>query len=318
MSGAEAQPEPFDPRPLLGWLAAGGARDVVLACGEHPDGPDLRADRLGQSADPVLVLLPGCLAEQPPAFLLELLTAGAARVGVMLDGCLATDATTALVEHARALLWALAQSDRLVGLPAPGPGAQPIPLVHRAGALPVSRRALLGRHGEPPPPVAGHPGERLAAALVTLAGSPAGAREALAGSPAPAIGLRAPGCCGHGACVRACPESALELSVTSLGPAGTGSRQHVLDFDPVRCTGCGACLTVCPVQALAGGPPMTWAEVLRGRVRLRAGLAAMCRRCGGPVDGAGERCGPCRDRAADPFGSRLPPGFTRRRVAGGA
>lgn len=309
MTGVAAQAGLFDPGALLGWLAAEPVGDLVLACGEHPDGADLRVDPSASSGEPILVLLPGCVAREPRALIVELLAAGAARVLVAADGCAAEDDTGVLVDGLRDLLAALGQADRVLALPAAGPSGRACPRVHHAGSLPVTRRTLLGRPVPPAPAVPGSPAERLAAAVVAVSGSVAAARAALAGVASDAIELRAPGCCGHGACARACPESALTVEVTELG--ASGSRQHVLEFDPARCTGCRACLTVCPVGAMTGGRALTWAEVLGGRLRVHAGLTRTCRRCGGPVDGAGERCGPCRGRAADPFGSRLPPGFTR-------
>jgi len=86
-------------------------------------------------------------------------------------------------------------------------------------------------------------------------------------------------CVACHACLRVCPEQALQLEP---GPAGAPG-QSSLHLEHARCTGCGLCVDVCEHQSIR---VEVWAEPERARIPLRD---AVCRRCGAPFQMPAER-----------------------------
>jgi ferredoxin len=85
--------------------------------------------------------------------------------------------------------------------------------------------------------------------------------------------------------------------------------QFQLTFDPARCTDCGQCIQICPESAFERSGEYLWSSLLAGeRVGLRVGLIRRCARCGVGHGGSGDLCAVCAYRAANPFGSTMPPG----------
>lgn len=183
----------------------------------------------------------------------------------------------------------------------------------RVNMVPMSRRALLGRPdgldlAEP----SAHPTERLVSVLRELAGG-RDPGTLLDDIPTGVPRLTAAACAGSAVCSQTCPVGALTVTSVVLAKA-TEQRlemaQFELTFAPGRCTDCGQCLQVCPEQALVRSGDYLWSSLLApGDVRLRVGLVRRCARCGGPHGRLGELCGVCAYRAANPFGSSMPPGW---------
>lgn len=324
-----------DTRPLHRWLAAEDTpTKVVVACFEHDN---LTAWRTPVTVEAqVLYRLEGCVADTPPAALLEILAAGAAQVDVLLDGCRDPSAAQEVVDHATRIAAAVDHDRPILVVSGPVPRA-PHPserssrswlkdhsarspeLVRLldARSMPVPRRILIGAARSLPAPDP-HPGVRLHAVV----------RELLGDDPVPAeldeiatgmAWLEAPGCGGAGVCVRACPVEALTLQMTDL-TAGEMSpkppiQQFELTIEPARCIDCGLCVDLCPESAISRVGALSWTQAFESDKRtLRAGLVRRCSRCGSPSRSAGTVCDVCAFRTANPFGSRLPSGFTRKRT----
>jgi ferredoxin len=227
---------------LRRWLAAATVPNAVLvACREHEHLDAWRAP--GPRAPQVLYRLGGCLADLPPAALLEILAGGAVSVTGLLDGCANPSAARNVLAYAGRIAAAVTVDQSVHALTNP-PQATPEPgdLPDRRGrsrrrtrppttarelevldarAMPVSRRALVGLGGALGN-VHAHPGLRLYAVV----------RELLAGAPLPselediatgAARLEAAECCGNGVCVRTCPSQALTLTITDLTQAGVST-----------------------------------------------------------------------------------------------
>ena len=299
----------------------------------------------------VVHLLSGCLGELPPAAVLEIVAAGAREVVGLLDGCAAPDDARRVLDEAATIALALDLDQQVIAqsaspgsadssLPAPRrglPGAsrrRAAPLLD-AEHMPVARRILLAAPG--PGDATGtagpemHPDLRMRAVLRGLLGArpvPAALGDLLVGAGV----LAAPGCGGTGTCVQVCPVQALSLTMTDLtAPAATsaggaeearpvpgGARrsadmeQFVLSVDASRCIDCGACVDVCQEGAMTRAGSMTLSQTLAATPTvLRAGLVRRCTRCGSAHRGEGDLCTVCAERAREPFGSRLPPGFRR-------
>jgi ferredoxin len=204
-----------------------------------------------------------------------------------------------------------------------------------ARAMPVSRRALAGLGGALGQ-LETHPGLRLYAVVRELLGAapvPSGLADIATG----AAQLEAAQCCGSGVCVRTCPTRALTLMVTDLidgaaasaqdgaGPtrapqvvggaafSDAGLQQFVLTVDPAACIDCGQCVEVCPESAMSRVGSLPWAQALRGLpTTLRVWMVRRCSRCGVAIRTPEPLCAVCAFRTVEPFGSQLPPGFTRQ------
>jgi ferredoxin len=307
-----------DTRPLRHWLHSADGPHLVICCVEHPDpGAWSRAvigvgGSRGQSSELAVVQLATCLADVNPAVLLELVAGGARGITVVLDGCASPCAAEAVVARADSFLLALGRPetvDGVLALPRDRKHGAPWPILGES-AVPVTRRALFGRPDgldlvEP----SEHPMERLVVVLGELAG---GDGTELDGIPTGIPKLTASRCAGSSACARTCPADALTLTRTVLAEARADEdaiAQFQLTFDPAKCNDCGQCLEVCPESTLARSGDHLWSSLLAGEpVELRVGLIRRCARCGVGHGGSGDLCAVCAYRAANPFGSSMPPG----------
>jgi len=308
-----------DTRPLRHWLHGADGPHLVISCAEHPDtGIWSRAITEPGSEHALVhavIHMSTCVAQVTPAVLLELVAGGASGITVALDGCANPTDAEAVVARAGAFLSALGRPETIDGaraVPRSRKHGKPWSIL-RESAVPVSRRVLFGRSGrldlvEP----SKHPTERLLAVLRELSGGE-GSETELDGIPTGVPRLTASRCAGSGVCARICPVDALTLTRTVLAEADAqqdAMAQFQLSFDPARCTDCGQCLHVCPESALDRGGEHVWSSLLaREQVSLRVGLIRRCARCGGPHGRSGELCAVCTYRAANPFGSTMPPGW---------
>jgi len=310
--------------------------------------PDARGSTEDPS---VVHLLSGCLGDLPPAAVLEIIAAGAREVVGLLDGCAAPDDARRVLDEAATIALALDLDQQVIARSASPGSADSSPPVPRRGRprasrrraaplldaehMPVARRTLLAAPG--PGDATGsaaleaHPVVRMRAVVRELLGART-VPAALGDLPGGAAVLAAPGCGGTGSCVQVCPVQALSLTVTDLtsptAPAAGGAddaptvpggarraadvEQFVLNVDASRCIDCGACVDVCPEGAMTRAGSMSWGQILAATPTvLRAGLVRRCTRCGSAHRGEGELCSICAQRAREPFGSRLPPGFRR-------
>jgi ferredoxin len=323
-----------DTRPLRHWLHGAGRPHLAICCVEHPD-PGAWSRAAATPAPPqsgvegfalagsgrakatqAVVRLSTCAAELSPAVLLELVAGGASGITVALDGCAKPADCKSVVARAGAFLSALHRPETINAvrtLPPERKRGRAWPIVG-VNDVPVSRRTLLGRPdgldlAEP----SDHPTERLAAALRELAGGD-GSGTGLDGIPTGIPRLAASGCAGSGVCVRSCPVDSLTLTRTVLAQASPDRDaivQFQLTFDPSRCTDCGQCQQVCPESALKRSGEYLWSSLLVQEEpdSLRVGLVRRCARCGGPHGRLGNLCAVCAYRAANPFGSTMPPGL---------
>lgn len=306
-----------DTRTLRHWLHGSSVSHLVICCVEHPDpGAWSRAvvGPGGPGSDIAVVQLATCTAEMTPAVLLELVAAGAMGITVALDGCASSCDAEEVVVLAASFLSALGRPeviDAAMTLPPNRKHGSAWPILGE-GAMPVSRRMLFGRpDGLDLADPSEHPTERLLAILRELVGGDGTGTE-LDGIPTGVPRLTASRCAGSGVCARTCPVDALTLARTVLAEAIPGAEaiaQFQLTFDPARCTDCGQCLEVCPESALERSGEYLWSSLLAGEQEdLRVGLIRRCARCGVGHGGSGGLCSVCAYRAANPFGSTMPPG----------
>jgi len=306
-----------DTRPLRHWLYGTDVCRLVICCVEHPDpGAWSRAvvGRGGPASEQAVVQLAGCIAQVTPAVLLELVAGGAFGITVALDGCANAAGAQAVVTRAGDFLSALGRPeviDWAFVLPRERKHGAAWPVLGESG-VPVSRRALFGRpDGLGLAKPSEHPTQRLVAVLREMADE-GGFETKLDGIPTGVPGLTASRCAGSGACARTCPVDALTLTRTVLAeatPDRDAMAQFQLTFDPGKCTDCGQCLQVCPESALQRSREYVWSSLLAGDpVDLRVGLIRQCARCGVGHGRFGDLCAVCAYRAANPFGSAMPPG----------
>jgi len=306
-----------DTRPLRHWLHGIDWPHLVLCCVEHPDpGAWSRAivGPVGRACELAVVQLATCIAEVNPAVLLELVAGGASGITVALDGCAHPSDAEVVVARAGTFLSALGRQEaiaRVLVLPRDQKHGRAWPILSES-AVPLSRRALLGRPDgldlvEP----SKHPTERLVAVLGELAEGDGSGSE-LDTKPTGIPTLTASRCAGSGVCARVCPVDALTLTRTVLAeanPERDAIAQFQLTFDPAKCTDCGQCLQVCPESAIQRSGEYVWSSLLaEERVDLRVGLIRRCGRCGVGHGRSGDFCAVCAYRAANPFGSTMPPG----------
>lgn len=318
-----------DTRPLRHWLHSANSPHLVICCGEHPDpatwsravctavctgGPGDAGDAGVSGSGQAVVQLSTCLGALTPAVLLELVAGGASGVTVALDGCANPVDTEAVVNRAGTFVSALGRPQHInvaKVLPTERKHGAAWPILGET-AVPVSRRTLFGRPdgldlAEP----SEHPTQRLAAVLRELVGADCSGTE-LDHVPTGIPRLLATRCAGSGVCARTCPADALIVTRIVLAEASSDQdaiAQFHLAFDPARCTGCGQCLEICPESALEQSGEHVWSSLMaQERVDLRAGLTRRCARCGVGHGRSGDLCAVCAFRAANPFGSTMPPG----------
>lgn len=252
---------------ILRWLAASTPARITVSCAE--------------AALPGTVVLDGCLADAPLAWLAEL--AGHAPVQVAVGACATAEAT-------RRRLRELADLTSRITLDG-GPTAA---ATVRYSSPPARRRGLLGLGRTAPGPSGTHQ-QRLAAALAELPVNPE--------APSPATRLVATDACTScGVCVRTCPHDALSLPIVD----GVAALTHHLD----ACTGEQACVAFCPHDALHAEGQLPWREVHAApTVELITQPVRTCRSCSAAfsTDSRGSLCPVCEQQEADPFGVHLPP-----------
>lgn len=281
---------------LLLWAAREDDPTTVrLVCAEA-------ASQVLAGREEVVVAWRGCLASLPASLPFELLSLGVERVVLDRSGC-ASQWTT----DWDGLAAVAAVADRLeVALVPAANGKHPRRILD-ADAMPVLRRRSLfglGAVGDEPQPEAafhGTPQQRLRAVVRRLASGSELPEQPADGWTSGAIDLAGVGCVACGVCVKTCPQDALALQ-TGGGRAGLG-------FDPSLCTGCGACVDACDYDALSDrgrlGPP----ALLASPVLLEIFEVRTCVRCRTSFRGVGEHCPVCAFRLANPFGSKMPPGW---------
>jgi len=142
-------------------------------------------------------------------------------------------------------------------------------------------------------------------------GGPAGAAAAgTAGSqaaePAAATRFMVDGCTACGVCVRACPHDALALE----HDGDTSTLSHLTE----SCRSEHECVALCPVDAFTATGHHSLTSVLDEPVKVLARVrTSSCTRCGARHPGTeGQLCPACRFRAANTFGSALPPGVAEK------
>lgn len=247
--------------------------DVVLVC-DHLD--PVRAPR-----SHVPLRLDRCVAKLPDQWIPEVLACGAPTVAVVCDE------STRVIDALRESL-----PDRLVPAPARRVlrAAEEIP----ADRTPLPRRALLGLSGDTSLPldVDLPDAERLERALQVL-----GVELSLS------VELIARDCTACGVCVKACPAGALSLIDVS-------DSLTALLHDASLCQGDQRCVDLCPAQAIT----VAGSDGGAGLQTLETVPVTRCSSCRARFrsDGA-ELCPPCSFRAANPFGSRMPPGTAPHR-----
>jgi ferredoxin len=303
-----------DTRALRRWLHGTDGCHLVIRCQEHPDLGAWSHAVPCPGCEHAVVQLATCVGQVSPAVLLELVAGGASGITVALDGCANPCDAEAVIARARLFLSALGRPETLEGALAPPRDRKhggPWPILGE-GAVPVSRRAMLGRRDGPALlEPAERPAERLLAVVAELADGN-GLRTRLDAIPTGIPRLTASRCAGSGVCARSCPAGALTLTRTVLAEGNTergAMAQFQLTFDPGRCTDCGQCLQMCPESALERSGDYLWSSLLQGeQVDLRVGLVRRCARCGMGHGRFGELCAVCAFRVASPFGSVMPPG----------
>jgi ferredoxin len=304
-----------DTRALRHWLRGADGAYLVICCVEHPDPGAWSRVIVGPGSKQAVVQLSTCVGQATPAVLLELVAGGTSGITVALDGCAHPADAEAVVTRAGAFMSALGRPETIgvaLGLAGNRKHGAAWPILGESG-VPVSRRTLFGRpDGLDLVGPSKHPTVRLVEALRELTGGDGSGTE-LDGIPTGIPRLTASRCAGSGVCARICPLDALTVTRTVLVEAKTdqdGMAQFQLSFDPARCTDCGQCLQVCPESALDRGDEYVWSSLLASaQTSLRVGLIRRCARCGGPHGRSGDLCGVCAYRAANPFGSTMPPGW---------
>lgn len=275
---------------LLRWLHAHDLpKEVVLACEHSP------ADRPGRGRQ--LVVWKGCLSGAPIGVPAQLLALGVERVSV-LPCPLNSEGVLAQIRRWQSLtpgLVAVAETKRAIWR-----GPEPLHL----GRIPLPRRALLGLglRDAQPIPIKADDTTRTLAAIERLSergqiGRGEGLHARLGG-----VRLGATGCTACGVCVQACPTGALALR-PAAGASELWQRSEL-------CRGEQQCVHLCPIGAMWVQGDMRLGDLLEEPERRLATVAsARCARCGGvhPAE-EGELCRVCAYRAANPFGSMMPPG----------
>ncbi len=293
-------------------------RAIELVCANRT--VDERSPRPVDAA----LIVGGCLAALGPSTYAGLFALGVEHVDVCLDAC---DACPA---NARATIERTLQKARLALRPwdaqidvltTPDDGPTHIRPVFDANHPPVSRRRLFH-------PLAEEDADRLVTALVLdderASGRKYPAPERLrllnavrllpaaahAMCPAPLAGqiFMQHGieseCSACGACVKACPTSALTLDAHD--DTGVFSLSHRAAI----CAGCGVCIDLCEHGVLAAaGVPFFSALQSGEEAVITAGTFRRCSRCGARMPagaGASDLCELCAFRRNHPFGSRIP------------
>lgn len=275
---------------LLRWLHAHDLpKEVVVVC-EHTVAPKLGRGRQ-------LVVWDGCLKDSSIGVPAQVLALGIAKVSVLpcpVDPA-GVGAQVARWQSLTPGLVGEAEVKRAIW-----PGPEPLHL----GKIAMPRRVLLGlglRDAQPIPLKADDTTRTLAAIELLTERGQIGRGEGLQAQLG-GVRLGVTGCTACGVCVQACPTGALELRHRA---GGSELWQH-----SELCRGEQQCVSLCPVHAVWVQGPMQLGDLLdEPERRLAAVASARCARCGAahPAE-EGELCQVCAYRAANPFGSMMPPG----------
>ncbi|MBK7822757.1 MAG: 4Fe-4S binding protein [Tessaracoccus sp.] len=279
---------------LLRWLAAHDVpRRMVLLC------PDAPVPDIGRGA--VAVRLTGCVADASIGLPAQLLACGVGEVAVVICGDRAEE-VRALGERWRATI---VTGVEIVESPPPPGRWRKAPEVLTLGAIPVSRRGLLGLAGAGPFPLDldGDDTARTLAALDLLRARGQAVLEVREESPARALAVD--GCTACGVCVHACPHDALSLT----HDGAVSKLVHLRD----ACRGELDCMRLCPMEAISDGGPIPFDDLAGEPGRVLAAVATTaCPRCQARhAGGRGTYCAACAFRVANPFGTSAPPGAKR-------
>ena len=297
------------------------ARVIELACAQHP------APEKGTPDVEAVVRTTGCLAALGPSAYIGLMAMGLQRVSVRLDACAEcpigparTSIMTTLIE-ARRLLALYGLADRVVEIPAVS--ARKNRPVYTAKNPPLSRRGLFRMFAAEGPrqiarvltdnadqsPIKSPSFERRR--LINALRHLPAANDSIALDALPFAHITVNDrCTACGVCARSCPTGALKLIT---GDDST----YQLSFTSAACIACEACVQLCEPAAIER-TAATLGEVLSSEaVELRSGMLRSCTKCGVKfaAEPDHELCPVCEFRRKNPFGSRLPPGVLRRRMA---
>jgi ferredoxin len=259
--------------PRLLRWVAAAEPDLVLVC-DHLD--PVRVPR-----SHVPLRLDRCVAELPDHWIPEVLACGAPTVAVVCDE------STRIIDALRHSL-----PERLV----PAPARRVLRAAEEifADRVPLPRRALLGLAVDTPLPldVDLPDAERLERAL-----------QALDVELHLSVALTVRDCTACGVCVKACSTGALSLIEVS-------ESSTALLHDASLCQGDQRCVDLCPAQAIT----VAGSDGGAGLQTLETVPTTRCSSCRARFRGNGtELCPPCSFRAANPFGSRMPPGMAPHR-----
>ena len=307
---------------LLNCTARIEAQSIELLCENHP-----KPERGLKDSD-AAVRIKGCLAGTGSGGYLGLLALGLETVIVRTDACsdCSLGALQSQIEtqihNAHTLLtpWKLENSLQISG------SIEPHDLVERpiweSSNPPLSRRDLFRmatRQGQ------------VAAARVLAADQTGGGKHAsrerqrtlaaISHLPEPAaersrLSLEGMGfgmlqiletCTACGVCARACPTGALQFA--------TEADQHFqLTFRSEICNACGACTAVCRAEAIELQDAPTFEQVFANPepALLHSGDLARCDHCNTLYAARPDShlCEICEFRLKNPFGAKMPPGFT--------
>ena len=252
---------------ILRWLKASELPDVSVSCAE--------------AALPGTVVVDGCLADVPFAWLAELALHTHIRLAV---------ASCATAEATRSRLSELAHLTSRITLDGGPTDAAAV----RYSSPPARRRGLLGLGRAEPGPSGTHQ-QRLAAALTELPINPE------APSSAARLTVNA-NCTACSVCVRSCQHDALDLAVVE----GTATLTHRTD----TCEAELACDALCPYDAIHSDGLLAWDEVREGPATALAVMPVRtCATCQATFSSTapGTLCPVCAQQEADPFAVRLTP-----------
>ncbi|MGC4152359.1 MAG: 4Fe-4S dicluster domain-containing protein [Propionicimonas sp.] len=305
---------PDPSRQLLRWLMAHDLPDrALLLCQDTPSP--------GGERHSLVVRAAGCLAELSIGLPAQLLACGIGEVAVLSCAGDAAAVRSRVAQWRRVIHSGLELLDEA---PPPSRWRRP-PEELVLGAIPVSRRTLLGLGGgqgfpldpeadatsrtltalailqergqaapvpaaPPVPPVPVEPGH-----------ADAGAVSTEADEVSPARALQITGCTACGVCVQACPHDAMLLRHAAQASTLSHLREN--------CRGELACLRLCPVGAITDGGVLALQEIWREpRTVVARVRTTTCPRCRARHPGrAGSLCAACEFRSRNPFGSALPP-----------
>jgi ferredoxin len=299
---------------------------LELVCQAHPKAQN------GVSDDTVGIRVRGCLAGLGSGAYLALVALGMEKITVRLDACSECPwgglqkQVEAQVEDASRLLAAWGKAD-LVRTVTTLKADRPRPL-WEAQNPPLSRRDLfvmLSRQGQttlaraieredaPTSRQVGRGHRRLANAMAHLAQPNKGKDNdlSLVGLGFGTLEVNET-CTACGSCARICPTGALIFETDGEGSS------YSLNVNPQQCIGCQACLHVCAESSIRLDPAPSFDRVFGSKepITLRSGELFRCERCQAlfAARPGAYLCPLCEFRQQNPFGSRLPAGFSLPKV----